>query len=283
MTPPPAVPTPRFIEGPSGPLFCLELRPGGKTPSVTTRDAALYLPPFGEEMNRSRRMAALLGRALAARGCSALILDPSGTGDSAGDVAEARWTAWRADAAAALDWLTAQGHERLHLVGLRSGANLALEVAQDSTAVQSLVLWQPLLSGKLFLNQLLRVRVAAGLGGAGEAKETTGDLRARLRDGESLEVAGYVLSPALADEIEALDLVATAARCPQPLHWIELAGDAAAEPAPASAKALQALTEAGRAPAYHRIAGEPFWTIEEPVLIEALIAASVEMICGAAP
>lgn len=275
-----AVPTPQFIEGPNGRLFCLYLPPAGET----LRDAALYLPPFAEEMNRSRRMAALLGRALAARGCAALILDPSGTGDSAGDFADTSWAAWTADAKVALDWLTAQGHEQLHLIGLRTGANLALEAASDQPGLQSVVLWQPLLAGKLFLNQLLRVRVAANLGEAQDGiKETTGDLRARLRDGETLEVAGYPLSPALADEVEGLDFTAAASRCAQPLHWIELVSDSAAEPAPASAKALTALSEAGRQPTYLRVRGEPFWTIEEPVLIDALIEATVEIVCGAEP
>ena len=275
-----AVPTPQFIEGPNGRLFCLYLQPA----DATARDAALYLPPFAEEMNRSRRMAALLGHALAAQGCAALILDPSGTGDSAGDFADARWAAWAADAKAALDWLTAQGHKRLHLIGLRAGANLALEADSEPTGLRSLVLWQPLLTGKLFLNQLLRVRVAASLGGPQDgSKETTGDLRARLRDGETLEVAGYPLSPALADEVEGLDFTAAASRCTQPLHWIELVSDTAAEPAPASARALKALEEAGREANYLRVQGEPFWTIEEPVLIDALIQATVEIVCGAAP
>ena len=287
MTAPPEtrlpVPTPHFIDGPKGRLFCLSLEPAERpAPAV-----ALYLPAFGEEMNRSRRMASLLGRALAARGCAALLLDPGGTGDSAGDFAAASWTAWRQDAVAALDWLAQRGHRRLHLIGLRAGANLALEAAAERSEVGSLVLWQPLLDGKLFLNQLLRIRVAAGLGGTstggGEAKETTGGLRQRLRDGETLEVAGYALSPALADEIESLDLVAAAARDLPPLHWIELAANPEADPPPASARALQALADAGRDIDYRRLAGEPFWSIEEPVLIEALIEASVETLCGAAP
>ncbi len=277
----PPVPTPHFIDGPNGRLFCLSLEPAAQAAQA----AALYLPAFGEEMNRSRRMASLLGRALAARGCAALLLDPSGTGDSAGDVADARWAAWRQDAVAALDWLARRGHRRLHVIGLRAGANLALEAAAERPDLQSLVLWQPLLTGKLFLNQLLRIRVAAGLGGTDtggdESKETTGCLRQRLRDGETLEVAGYSVSPALADEIESLDLAAAAARDLPPLHWIELAANPEADPPPASAKALQALAEAGRAIGYRRLAGEPFWSIEEPVLIDALIETSVEILCGA--
>ena len=277
MTPPAVVPTPRFLTGSAGPLFSLILGPEGPP----TRQAALYLPAIGEEMNRSRRMAALLGRALAEHGCTTLVLDPFGTGDSAGDFSEARWQTWLDDCRSALDWLSSQGHHRIHLIGLRGGANLALSAsAQGAPDLAGLVLWQPLLSGKLFLNQWLRIRVAGNLGSAEQDQETTGSLRARLRDGETLEVAGYALTPALADDIEGLDLVEAAKNVEPPLLWLELAGDATAEPPPASARALQALAEAGREIAYERIQGEPFWSIEEPVLIDALIARTVTQLCG---
>ena len=235
-------------------------------------------------MNRSRRMAALLGRALAERGCTTVILDPFGTGDSGGDFSEARWQTWLEDCRAALDWLPGQGHERIHLIGLRGGANLALAAAaRGMPNVVGLVLWQPLLSGKLFLNQWLRVRVAGNLGSAEQDQETTGSLRDRLRDGETLEVAGYALTPALAGDIEGLELVEAAKDVGAPMLWLELAGDGAAEPPPASARALQALAEAGREIAYERIQGEPFWSIEEPVLIDALIARTVAQLCGSEP
>ena len=61
-----------------------------------------------------------------------------------------------------------------------------------------------------------------------------------------------------------------------PLHWIELGSGPSAAAPPASGKALDALTAAGRAVDYRQLAGEPFWTIEEPVLIDALIEAGHE-------
>ena len=48
------------------------------------RARVLYLHPLAEEMNRSRRMAALQARALAAAGCEVLQPDLLGCGDSAG-------------------------------------------------------------------------------------------------------------------------------------------------------------------------------------------------------
>ena len=70
---------PVFIDSAAGRVFAIYHRPaeGG-----SNGPAMLYLPPFAEEMNRSRRMAALQARALAAAGYGVLLLDPYGTGDS---------------------------------------------------------------------------------------------------------------------------------------------------------------------------------------------------------
>src|SRR3546814_18352731 len=114
-------------------------------------------------MNRSRRMAALQARALAALGIDVLLLDLFGTGDSAGDFRDARWEIWREDAMAAVAWLGARCGGRVGLWGLRLGTLLAAEVAAEMQAPR-LLLWQPVLSGERHLTQFLRLRVAAGLG-----------------------------------------------------------------------------------------------------------------------
>src|SRR3546814_1526626 len=74
------------------------------------------------EMNRSRRMAALQARALAALGIDVLLLDLFGTGDSAGDFRDARWEIWREDAMAAVAWLGARcgGRSEEHTSELQS-------------------------------------------------------------------------------------------------------------------------------------------------------------------
>ena len=78
---------PTMIAGDRGPLFAVHYAP---TLAQHGR-AAIYLPPFAEELNRSRKMASLQARALAAAGIGVLVLDPYGCGDSAGDFRDARW------------------------------------------------------------------------------------------------------------------------------------------------------------------------------------------------
>lgn len=127
-------PRPLFLNGPEARLFAV-LYAG-----ADAQRAMVYLPPFGEEMNRSRRMAALLGRKLAAAGTALLVLDPAGTGDSSGTLRDARWEHWRADARAAVDWLRRRGLAPLGAVGLRSGASLALDLAR-AEGLEHCVLW----------------------------------------------------------------------------------------------------------------------------------------------
>jgi exosortase A-associated hydrolase 2 len=187
-------PQPFFLEGGLGPLFCLLFAPA---PNMLPRGTILYLPPFAEEANRSRRMAVLQAGRLAARGWAVLLLDPFGTGDSAGEFREARWDQWLADAGRAANWLAACWPDRpITLWGLRLGALLAADLAaRETNRFSRLLFWQPLLRGDRFITQFLRLRTAAAMT-VGE-KESSEDLRARLADDEILEVAGYELAPDL--------------------------------------------------------------------------------------
>ncbi|GAA0602577.1 hydrolase 2, exosortase A system-associated [Caenispirillum bisanense] len=262
---------PAFIDGPQGRLFTVLHAAERPLWSV------LWLPPFGEEMNRSRRMATLLGHALAAEGGALLVLDPSGTGDSAGRFEDATWDGWRADAHAALEWLRAEGLAPRAAGGLRTGAVLALDLAVEAQLAHA-VMWQPVTRGDLFLTQLLRVRVAAGLGdGRGE---TVKDLRARLAGGETVEVAGYPLTPAMASALEAISVKDMGAGYRGTIDLLQVSADPHA-PAPQGIGALVDGWLRRRVEATLRqVAGEPFWTIEETTLAPALVAATVDVLMG---
>ena len=89
------------------------------------KGAVLYIHPWAEEMNKSRRMAAMASRALAAQGWAVLQVDLLGCGDSSGDFGDATWQAWTDDVVRAAQWLTSRHPEApLWLWGLRAGALL---------------------------------------------------------------------------------------------------------------------------------------------------------------
>jgi exosortase A-associated hydrolase 2 len=204
-----------FLAATPGQRYCMYYPAAG-----VARGALLYVAPFGEEMNRTRRAAALQARALAAQGVAVLQVDLLGCGDSDGEFGQADWNVWKQDLALAHAWLAARTGCEAGLWGVRLGALLALDYARTAALpVARFVLWQPVLRGAVYLNQLLRVRLAGEML-AGRTGADSRQLRAALRQ-QAQEIGGYEISPALADAIEALD--ANQFDPPTaPVHWFEL-------------------------------------------------------------
>lgn len=256
-----------FLPVQDGFRYCLFHAPRG-----ACRGALVYLHPFAEEMNKSRRMAALQARALAALGVGVLQIDLHGCGDSSGDFGDARWDGWKRDVDAARAWLQQRLGRPAGLWGLRLGALLALDYAAGAAVVPAtLLLWQPVTSGAGFLTQFLRMRVAAELLQDGAGNGGTKALRLQLEQGKPLEVAGYELAPAMAAAIERLDASVLAPRGCR-IDWFEVT--AAGRPLPPAASAVATNWRAQRIDfGLQVVHGEPFWTTPEisecPALLDA--------------
>ena len=210
-----------------------------------SRGAVLYVPPFAEEMHKTRRMAALLARQLALQGIATLRIDLQGCGDSSGDFAEARWATWHDDLARASAWLEQRSGHRPALLGLRLGALLAMDYAAATSRAATphrLILWQPVLDGAAYLTQFLRLRMVGGIINADATARNsnlTCALRARLAAGEALEVGGYELAPELAQAVDGLTL-APLGRASCALHWFDI-GQPGRTLSPAATSVLVAL------------------------------------------
>ena len=192
---------PLFLPGSMRRLFALYVPARG-----ARRRGVIMLPPFAEEMNRSRRMLRLQAAALAGRGIATLLLDPSGTGDSTGNFADARWETWIADVRIGAGALLARGIERLGLLGLRLGATLGAAAAPVlPRACYATVFWQAVVDGDAYLDEVLRLRTLPGALSDGAAM-TIDEMRATLRAGKPIEVAGYEIAPEMAAALRALNL-----------------------------------------------------------------------------
>jgi exosortase A-associated hydrolase 2 len=223
-------------------------------------------------MNRSRRMAALQARALAANGVAVLQIDLLGCGDSSGESADMRWSAWKEDLAAAHAWLAERTGKRAVLLGLRLGALLAADYASAAAApLAGLVLWQPVHAGAPYVNQFLRLRLASDMLAGGDGTTGTATLRDALASGEVLEVAGYELHP---DFISELDPVALAqlALAGLPLHWMEVVVAGRALP-PAAARMIDSLGAQ-----VSLVEGLQFWATQEMTECPALIEATLDAV-----
>lgn len=238
--------------------------------------AVVYIHPFAEELNRSRRMAALQARAFAAAGFAVLQMDLYGCGDSSGNLADASWSAWLSDALMARNWLLHKTGHVPWLWGLRSGCLLAAEVVrQEGGDSAQLLFWQPVVSGRQHLNQFLRLKLASDMV-QGARGSGTAHLAAQLAEGEVVEVAGYGLSHPLASGLERANLdgmpVGSSVAC------IELAGAKGAEVSPVLAGQVARWQAGGSACEAQCLEGAPFWQAMEVELSPALIEASLAVV-----
>ena len=262
-----------FLPAENGQRLCLLRRPELALPA---RGSVVYVHPFAEEMNKSRRMAALQARALAEAGYWVLQVDLRGCGDSSGDFGDAAWSDWVDDVAMACGWIREQTGAPLWLWGLRTGCLLASEASRRVGAT-GLLLWQPVLSGKQFLQQFLRLRIAGDML-TGDSKGAMDRMRQQLAVGESVEVGGYKLSSGLANGLGKAEL-----SLPDGItrvEWLELSGKPESELSPAAAMRLDQWKLPGRMLNAQVVCGPAFWQtaeIEEcPALIEASVSAIAE-------
>lgn len=269
----PLLSTPRvepfFFDAEPGTRFSVYHAPN---PRVEPRGAILHVHAFAEEMNKSRRMAALQSRAFAAMGYAVLQFDLFGCGDSCGDFHSGRWELWKTDLAIAAGWLLDRtGGGPLHLWGVRLGGLLALDCAAQLRPA-GIILWQPFTNGRTCINQFLRLRLAAQLQGkAPGTARSTAALRAQLAVHGHIEVGGYEVAIPLVKAIDSCD--ATNLRLPPcTVHWF-----ANPEPAPARVEANVARLAArwardGVRVQFHPVAGPHAWNdevIECPALLDA--------------
>lgn len=244
----------------------------------------LYIHPFAEEMNKSRRMAALQSRALAQAGFAVLQIDLLGCGDSSGDFGNATWKHWVNDAMVGCQWLRAtypadasKGKVPLWLWGLRVGCLLAVDAAKQIDEPCNFLFWQPPAAGKPLLQQFLRLKVAGDML-TGQSKGVMEGMRQQLASGSPVEIAGYLLAPGLALGLEQSALLPPAVSTTAPLvEWFELTTREDASLSPISAKTVDTWAQAGYSVNSRLVNGPAFWQTTEiedaPLLIDATTAA----------
>lgn len=255
---------------------------------LSMRGAVLYIHPFAEEMNKSRRMAALQSRALAQAGFAVLQIDLLGCGDSSGDFGDATWQDWLDDVVRAARWLqqrfattyAEQSRAPLWLWGLRSGCLLAAQAAHNLDHGCNLLLWQPPASGKPLLHQFMRLKMAGDLIG-GQGKGVMDQMRKQLAAGQSIEIAGYHLSSGLAHGLELALLT------PPPksngvspkMVLFEVSSRDDASLSPISTTTVERWQQAGFESSGHTANGPAFWQTTEIEDAPALVAATTTALC----
>lgn len=191
--------------------------------------------PLSGEYFRSHRAFRRLGTLLHDAGFDVLRFDYSGCGDSSGESEDCRLFHWRRDVGQAIDALRQRsGCDRVAVVGLRLGATLALQATASRHDVAALILWDPIVDGREYLDGLQQHGLA--------------DLNAAPP-----EVMGAALSVRMCADLAAVALSGTS---PTDLPRTLVVDAGEEEPDERLAALAQSLSPTGE---YRHIATSPFW------------------------
>jgi uncharacterized protein len=238
-----------YYFGPGGDrLFGCYHRGHGAAP----RRAVVLCQPMGHEYMACYRAMRQTAARLADAGVPAFRFDFYGAGDSPGASDEGRPSRWIADVTRAADEIRRRERDAdVMLLGWRFGATLALlSRQQDRTPPQALILWDPIVNGAAYLDELAREH-AARFGGSAD------------------EVLGFPMSRALRDEVKQVDLLEVTAAARRVLI-VETAGAAADLEAFASR-----LASLGAAVERRTVAGPPIWHAPNKAAVPAHAVQSI--------
>ena len=168
----------------------------------------VFCHPFAEEKTISHRVMTGLARFFCRLGYHVLRFDYRGCGDSEGEFEEANLTTRTEDIKKAILILQqASNAPKVTLLGLRLGATLAALVATKDPGVESLILWEPIVNVRAYFLQFLRMQVMADNLLEGRISKTRESMLRTLKDGNSVEILCFMLSPKCFEEFTAVDML----------------------------------------------------------------------------
>lgn len=265
-----------FLPSKNGDLFAIYYYPAGTS---AERGDILYVHPFADEMNKSRRMAALQAGSFAKAGFGVLQIDLFGCGDSQGDFGQATWGIWKDNINTAVNWLIKKNKKKIVLWGLRLGALLMMDFVKDSLIpIENYILWQPVLNGKMAIHQFFRLVAASQMMGKGG--ESIKQIREKLNQGKNSEIGGYELNPDLVNEIEKINMADLCPCTNSRIIWKEISLNDSGDIPPVSSRLIENFRNRGCRIEVDSITGDAFWnTIEISTLPDLITSTTRSILC----
>lgn len=133
----------------------------------------LLCPPVGHEYMRTHMVLRQLSALLSSHGFDVFKFDYYGVGDSAGKSRQGNIAAWKDDVRTAYQELKdMSGVQSISIVGLRLGALIAALAASNGLTPKNLLLWDPVVNGGKFIQEL---RYLSSEALTGKAEHNEGD------------------------------------------------------------------------------------------------------------
>lgn len=177
-------------------------------PEEKSSKGILICHPMFEEKLHVHRVLVDFSRLLSSAGFNVMRFDYYGEGDSAGQFEEATVESRLSDIDSALDAFKKKTPIRkIALLGVRFGATLASLYAEKEKEINALVLWAPILRGKDYLHQLLRMNLTHQVVVYKKVVYTREDLIKGLDEGKKVNVEGYEITRELYQQVSEVDLL----------------------------------------------------------------------------
>lgn len=155
--------------------------------------------PHAHEYIRCHRAFREIAKRLVKAGCHVLTFDYYGCGDSGGEYEDGRLSGWCQDTSWAADTMRKEFHlDHVCLLGLRLGASMAMITAADRDYIDSLVLWDPVVSGKDLVKEMMGLQSPFPRRKPPPYKY--GD--------DGYDIVGYPITLEMVKDLEQLDLLA---------------------------------------------------------------------------
>ena len=137
-----------FFFGPRKAFACYQ-----PASDLSSTELLVICPPFFDEYRRCYRAIADLANACSDKGMHVIRIDYSGTGESLGDLSQFTAADWVDDIYSVIEeGIALTGAQSVVLVGVRFGATMAVQCKHP--AISRFVLWDPIASGKEYLEWL---------------------------------------------------------------------------------------------------------------------------------
>lgn len=183
----------------------------------------VFCHPFAEEKLWAHRVFVSFARVLAGAGYPVLRFDYRGNGDSDGRFEDASIESAVEDVRCGVQHVRQRFRsDAVHLLGLRVGASVACRVAAESSEIDQLMLWAPIVDGAAYMKDLLRVNLSTQVALYKEVRQDRDELVQAMRAGHHVNIDGYDLSWTMFSQASAIDLLATRSSHQRPCLIVEI-------------------------------------------------------------
>lgn len=194
---------PFFIDAGEARLYCALFLPE----KDFSNKVFLFCHPLFEEKKASHHVLVELARKLTEKGYASLMPDFRACGDSSGNVQDFIPSKWKKDIQSGVSYLKGRfKNPHTTLLGIRFGATLTVDFAVGGSGIEDLILIDPVVQGKAYLDEIFQQKHIREMMTFGEAKSDVNAMFADLDEKGQLDIDGTIVSSAFSNAVKEIDI-----------------------------------------------------------------------------